>query len=262
MKQVRQKRLPLDPTQEKLLHHIYYDKRFFFGRDKIWRLPEVQEAGVSRRQVGDWLALQQTAQMFKPTRASRDVQPTIATKPYGQIGVDLVDMTTMAENGYKWLLTGVDLFTKKAFAVPMKDKTEKSVTDAMRKMIKQFAKMPSVIRSDNGSEFICEGFRKLLADNNIKQVLSSAGKPQSNGEVERINGILKRLFKMNYLYSGKSDWMSNLDQYLSNYNNSYQRIIGMNPNEAEQAGADGDYEVVHERIKQNVIKRHVKIQIG
>ena len=250
------KRLPLTPSQDKLMNHLYYDEKYFFGRDKLWRIPEVQEAGITRRQVASWLEAQQVSQMFKQTRASRDVQPTIASKPYGQMGCDLMDLSAMADNGFKWILTCIDLFSKKGFAVPMKDKTESSTTNAMRKMLKLFNHMPAVIRSDNGSEFICAGFKKLLADHDIKQVLSAPGKPQSNGQVERFNGVLKRLIKMNYLYTGTSDWATDINQYLHNYNTTYQRVIGMSPDDAEKAGEDGEYEIVHERIRQNVLKRH------
>jgi transposase InsO family protein len=51
------------------------------------------------------------------------------------------------------------------------------------------------IRSDNGSEFINEKFVDFLQNNKIKQVLSEAGKPQSNKLIERANATIKELIQ-------------------------------------------------------------------
>lgn len=255
------KRPPLTKEQEDLLYDLYYKRKMIFGRDKIFHLREVQLAGITRRQVSDWLSKQMVHQMFMPARKPRDVQPTVAKRPFGQVGIDLIDMTTMADSGYKWLLTGVDFFTKKGYAVPMKDKTEKAVIAAFRRLVQQMTEPPGSIRSDNGSEFIAEGFKRLLEEMAIKQVLSSAGKPQSNGQIERFNGILKRLIKMNYASSGKNDWVSELPVYLDGYNSTYQRVIKMSPNEAESTMLDPDdggetKEIIHDFIRKNVTDRH------
>src|SRR5574343_174062 len=255
------KRQPLTEEQEALLNDIYYNRKMTFGRDKLFHLPEIQKSGISRRQIADWLSKQELHQMFMPARKPRDVQPTVAKRPFASVGIDLMDMTSMGDKGYKWLLTGIDFFTKKWYAIAMKDKTEKSVLVAFRKLVNQMTKPPGSIRSDNGSEFISEGFKKLCEDMAIKQVLSSAGKPQSNGQVERFNGILKRMIKMSYVSSGSNEWVSDLPTYLHNYNSTYQRVIKMSSNEAESTILDPEdggetQEIIHNFIKKNVTDHH------
>lgn len=246
--------IPLTNKQEKLLNDIYYGQKYFFGRDKLFKLQEIREAGITRRQVATWLSKQELHQMMLPKRRSKNIVPTVISDPKSQIEVDLIDMTSSADKGYKWILTGYDMFTKFGYAIPLKSKEEKTVTDGMKKLLEQSGN-PKVIRSDNGSEFISESFRKLLEDKGIKQVLGTAGHPQTQGGVERFNGILKRLIKMEYLHTGTRDWAKNLPLFLRNYNNSYQRVIKTTPAKAEVAE---DLEEISKNIKKEISKLNYK----
>ncbi|GFU56632.1 uncharacterized protein F54H12.2 [Trichonephila clavipes] len=62
--------------------------------------------------------------------------------------VDLVDMQSLAEfnKGYKYLLTCIDLFSKFAWAVPLKDKFGKSVKSGLEIIFKE--RKPKVLQTD------------------------------------------------------------------------------------------------------------------
>ena len=59
-------------------------------------------------------------------------------------GVDLVDMTLLSKQNknIKYLLCAIDLFSKHAFVVPLKDKKGISITNAFNKIIKQSNRKP------------------------------------------------------------------------------------------------------------------------
>lgn len=224
---------PISEAQEKILHNLYYVDLFMFGRDKIFKHPKIEAAGISRRQVAEWLSKQEVHQIFSPARAPRDAQPTVAHAPYSQLEVDLMDMSTLADDGYHWILTAIDLYTKRAWAQPLKDKTSKEAAIGMLAILSTMKEPPMSIRSDNGSEFINSEFEDVLKESKIKHVFGAAGKPQSNGAIERFNGILKRMIKMNYFKTGQNKWVAKLPKFIHSYNNSYQRIIKMTPMQAE-----------------------------
>ena len=69
--------------------------------------------------------------------------------------------------GIKYLLCAVDLFSKYAFVVPLKDKKGISITNAFKKIIKQSGRKSNKIWVDQGSEFYNQDFKKWLSSNDI-----------------------------------------------------------------------------------------------
>ena len=67
----------------------------------------------------------------------------------------------------KYLLCAIDLYSKYAFAVPLKDKKGISVTNGFNKIIKQSGRKPNKIWVDQGSEFYNHVFKRWLSRNNI-----------------------------------------------------------------------------------------------
>jgi len=92
------------------------------------------------------------------------------------------------------------------------------------------------VRSDNGSEFINKKFTDYFREKTeIKQILGEAGKPQSNGMIERANATIKELIQKSLEINPKFDWQKNLDKLIENINNSNHRITGYTPNEIQNA---------------------------
>ena len=69
--------------------------------------------------------------------------------------------------GIKYLLCAIDLYSKYAFVVPLKDKKGISIVNAFNKIIKQSNRKPNKIWVDQGGEFYNHGFIKWLSDNDI-----------------------------------------------------------------------------------------------
>ena len=76
-------------------------------------------------------------------------------------GVDLADMQSLSKKskGNKYLLCAIDLFSKYAFVVPLKDKKGISITNAFDKIIKQSNRKPNKIWVDQGGEFYNRVFK-------------------------------------------------------------------------------------------------------
>ena len=69
--------------------------------------------------------------------------------------------------GIKYLLCAIDIFSKYAWVVPLKDKKGTSIVIAFQKIISQGRK-PNKIWVDQGSEFYNASFKDLLKTNNIE----------------------------------------------------------------------------------------------
>ena len=69
--------------------------------------------------------------------------------------------------GFRFLLC-VNIFSKYAWVVPLKDKKGVSIVHAFQKILKESNQKPTKIWVDKGSEFYNNSFKKRLKDNDIE----------------------------------------------------------------------------------------------
>ena len=71
-------------------------------------------------------------------------------------GVDLADMQLLSKynKGIRFLLFAIDIFSKYAWVVPLKDKKGISIVKAFQSILKQSNRKPNKIWVDKGSDFI------------------------------------------------------------------------------------------------------------
>lgn len=226
---------PLTSTQLEILNKEFYTNKNLFGRDKLYFLlrDKYPKNHPSRRQINEWLKLQEINQLYHPSKGKPKEYKSNMTTPHKILGLDLLDLQKFQVNNYKYLLNGIDLSTRYLYSVALKNKTDKEVLEGFKKIHKQVKDLGAV-KSDNGSEFINEKFVDYLERSNIKQVLSEAGKPQTNGHIERINGTIKELIQKSRELNNNFNWVTNLNKLVSNINNTYHRITKETPKELEE----------------------------
>ena len=80
-------------------------------------------------------------------------------------GVDLADMPLLSKynKGIRFLLCVIDIFSKYAWVVPLKDKKGISIVKAFQIILKQSNREPNKIWVDKGSEFYNAYFKKMVA---------------------------------------------------------------------------------------------------
>ena len=85
--------------------------------------------------------------------------------------VDLADKKLLSKynKGIRFLLCVIDIFSKYAWVVPLKDKKGISIVKAFQSILKQSNsnRKPNKIWVDKGSEFYNAYFKKWLRDNDI-----------------------------------------------------------------------------------------------
>ena len=70
--------------------------------------------------------------------------------------------------GFRFLLCVIDIFSKYAWVVPLKDKKGVSIVNAFQKILDDSNRKPNKIWVDKGSEFCNSSFKKWLKDNDIE----------------------------------------------------------------------------------------------
>ena len=75
---------------------------------------------------------------------------------------------TKYNKGIKYLLCAIDLFSKYARVIPLKDKKGTSIVNAFQKILDSSNRKPNKIWVDQGSEFYNNSFNNFLKINDIE----------------------------------------------------------------------------------------------
>jgi transposase InsO family protein len=74
-------------------------------------------------------------------------------------------------DGFKYILCVIDVFSKKVWAEPLKNKTSVSVAEALKGIFKSSG-IPQRFRSDRGREFLGPAVKTLLKKYDITQIVT------------------------------------------------------------------------------------------
>ena len=143
--------------------------------------------------------------------------------------IDLIDRSNLSKynKNYKFIFTIIDNHTKYAWAIPLKDKSGKSTTTALKGLIEKEKRKPHKIWSDRGKEFYNTTFLHYLKEQNIQ--IYSTNSDLKAVFVERFNRTLLDLIKEPMYIEGKGSWLNHLDAALQKYNNRVHTTTKMTP---------------------------------
>lgn len=140
----------------------------------------------------------QACQLFtgKQKLASLPLQPVVVEAPFQQWGLDFIGkFNENSSNGYSWIITATDYFTKWVEAIPTKHATDKVVMDFLEdKIITRFG-VPAKITTDNAKAFSSAEFSSFCFKYGIVLSHSSNYYPQGNGLAEASNKNLITIIK-------------------------------------------------------------------
>ena len=118
---------------------------------------------------------------------TEELTPLTAPWPFAQWGLDIIGSFPTAIRQLKFLVVGIDYFTKWVEAEALAIITEKNVRSFVWRCIICRFDIPRVFISDNGRQFDNESFRDFCSQLGIKNHYSSPTHLQANGQVEVTN---------------------------------------------------------------------------
>ncbi|GFR03771.1 uncharacterized transposon-derived protein F54H12.3 [Trichonephila clavata] len=142
---------------------------------------------------------------------------------------DLVDLKHLGKhnNGFRYLLTVIDVFSKYARVSALKMKTAEAVKNAFENLFQQ-AK-PKNIQTDKGSEFYNSQLKSLFQRHSINHY--SAEGDHKASVVERFNRTLKNKMFGVFTYRNSYKYVDILHLLVKSYNDTEHRSIGMAPSQ-------------------------------
>jgi transposase InsO family protein len=162
----------------------------------------------------------------KPPKQGR-LKPFESNGPMDRLHIDLCGPFTRSD-GYSWILTCVDAYTRYLIAVPLRDKTAVSVAKALVSNVFCRIGLCRQIISDLGSEFQNELFKHLCQLLHVQQLRTTSYRPNCNGKVERVHRSLNSLMAK-VVSDSQRDWSRYLGMCVMAYNVSRQESTSYSP---------------------------------
>ena len=177
--------------------------------------------------------------------------------------MDLLDIHQLSRQNknFRFILVVLDIFSRFAWARPLKDKTGTRVANALQDIITTAGdRKPKKIWSDRGTEFYNANVDRLLERNAI-ELYSTHNEPKAS-IAERFIRTLRGKIESNFILTQSTVWYDILPELIREYNHSYHRSIGMSP---EDATKPENYTKVFDRLypKQELVNaRYPLLHVG
>jgi transposase InsO family protein len=213
---------------------VYYDTRHpaaFGGVDRL------QRAVKQKKEAQAWLSGQRVYTLHKPARKRFNTRRYKVAGLHMLWQADLVEMIPYADenDGYNYLLTVIDVFSRYAWARPLKRKTGAAVTEAFQDIFQQNGIIPSKLQTDQGKEFENAIFQSFLRQHRI--AFFTIKSQFKAALVERFNRTLKEKMWRYFTHVGNYRWLGVLQDFIYGYNNAKHRSIEMSPSEVNDKNA-------------------------
>ena len=129
---------------------------------------------------------------------------------------------------YKYALTGIDVFSKYLFAVPLTNASANTVARELVKFFFNHRYIPTTIVSDLGTTFLSSLMNELCSLLEIRLKHATLKHPQTIGLVERSHASLRRILKLN-THEQWNDWHKYVSLAAFIHNTSYNSSIACCP---------------------------------
>ena len=248
---------------DEYLSSVYYDPKRpggFGGVDRLY--DDVKKEGkfaISRKKLKEWLMKQDAYTLHKPMRRHFKRNRVIVGGIDQQWQMDLADMQSMQKfnDGYRYLLVCIDVFSKYAWVVPLKNKTGPTLVEAF-KVILASGRKPEKIMTDQGTEFLNKHFRALMKEEDIE--LYNTYNETKASIVERLIRTLKTKMWRYFTAKKTMRYMDMLPDLVYSYNHSVHRSIKTKPAEVT---TENEKKVWHTLYDHDAVKNvKYKFKIG
>lgn len=225
------------------LARIYFDVTHPAGFSSVKKLAKA--ANCKYETARDWLRGQDTYTLHRPIRRkfkrSRYVIPTLGWL----YEADLAEFQTISSqnDNYRYLLCVIDCFSKMAAVEPIKDKTGKSVSVALRTCLEKLGPT-DVIRTDKGLEFRAKEVQSLLKEVNITHLMTHNQETKC-AIIERLIRTLKERIYRFFTHFGQERYVDHLQDIVAAYNNTNHSAIGKKPIEVNSKNSREIWEFLY-----------------
>lgn len=241
---------------EKKLEKVYYNPRHPASFGSVAKLSKA--TGVGRKKVEKWLMGQPAYTLHRQARKKYPTRKYIVHDIDEQWQADLAEVGLIADKnqGNRYILTVIDIFSRYAWCRALRNKQGKTVSEALNDIFKE-GRIPKWLQTDQGKEFQNRFVQDLLRSHHVEWfAVKSAYKAAF---VERFNRTLKQRMWKYFTAENRMTWTEALQDVVHAYNYSVHRIIGRRPAEVSRSDVDEMREEMYQRKKTSKDKDDIQL---
>ena len=202
----------------------YYKKYNFPAASTFLKQLKNEDIKVTKQQVDDFIKnrVEQQQTTIKAEK-KKDLGRIVAYYPLSLIQMDIFDLAKYYRDnqGYKYILCIIDVYSRKVWAYKMKNKDNVNVFESFQKFmtdsnLKKYT--PTILMSDNDSTFINDKFQQILNNNDIIHRPNILNDHHALGLIDSFARTLKITFTRIFLQNNSTNWINHVDEVVDNYN--------------------------------------------
>ena len=212
---------------EDFLTNLYIENNFP-AKVKLLKLAKETRPEIKAKDVNDFLDALMSYQLLKEAKNRKTSLGHIVAFRINEIWqIDIYDLSRYEKSnkGYNYMFAVVDVFTRFAYIVPMKNKDILSTTLALEEVINYNKNSPDLVMSDNDASFLGDKFQKLLVKHNIHHDPNAVGDHNALGIVDNFAKRIKRILTAQFLHTQSKNWIDNIQKIIRTYNASPHRSL-------------------------------------
>lgn len=221
--------MPLSKAVDQYLQSLYYDLQkpgSFRSPLQLWRqVKKENKHKIGLTKIKQWLQNQDVYSMNKALRRRFKRARVFTGGIRDQYDMDLMDVSfhSKQNDGVKYLLVVIDVFTRYVWISPLQNKTSVSVLHALEKCFKVIGP-PRKVRSDSGKEFIANQVQRYLKSMDKKHFVTQ-GESKSN-YVERVIKTFRSLMHRYMKKKRSFRYIDSIEAIVKNYNKTPHSSLG------------------------------------
>lgn len=225
------------------LKKIYYspgNPAAFAGPNKLYEI--VKKEGkfkIGLGKIKQFLNNEDAYSLYKPIRRTFPRSKVVVDTIDSMWDGDLADVNNIAtqNDGFRFLLVLIDIFSRFLFIVPLKTKKNQDIIEGLNRVFTTYRRKPRVLRTDKGSEFKNKFLKSWLVKQKVN-VIYTQNETKAN-YAERVIRTIKNLMYRYFMKNRTYRYVEILQKLVESYNNRPHRSLGgLSPGSVNEDNAD------------------------
>jgi len=168
-------------------------KERLLGMDKMWLHIQSHYIGIPRLMVRQAVKGDTTMQVHRTPMKKQTQKILIAKHPLQHWQIDITEGNHPKSNVSGYFICVVDCYSRFLRATFHTSKTSRNVVNFLREIF--WEEHPTILQSDNGTEFKNGDVKDVCDEFNVKQIFSQPYRPTSQAYIERVQRTLKQIIE-------------------------------------------------------------------